>query len=265
MTGMNASATSLPVISTGRIYAAVKPILWLAVGLLAIEVIVMAFGIRPYYLPRPSAIAVNIMATPGAYLAGLWRTFLETALGFVAGSLFGVAIAVVFHRWTMLRELFFPLFIVSQTIPVIAFGAVVVLWFGNTLFAKAVISFYVSFLPVTVNAILGFSSVDPKQVQLMRSFGASDGQILRRIYLPAALPQIFVALKLASSLALVGAIVGEWFGDTTGLGVLLLQAMYNENVVGIWATIVVSACLGMGLYGVVSRAERHIVFWGMEK
>lgn len=265
MSGTRRLAADLPVDMTGRIYAIVKPILWLAVGVLAIETIVMAFDIRPYYLPRPSAIALAIMATPGAYISGLWRTFLETALGFVAGSLFGVLMAIIFHRWNTLKELFFPLFVVSQTIPVIAFGAVVVLWFGNTLLAKAVISFYISFLPVTVNTILGFSAVDPRQVQLMRSFGAGDGQILRRLYLPSALPQLFVALKLASSLALVGAIVGEWFGDTTGLGVLLLQAMYNENMVGIWATIVVSACLGMGLYGIVSLAERRIVFWGNEQ
>jgi NitT/TauT family transport system permease protein len=259
------SVKIMPAERAGMIFKVLKPILWIAVGLLAIEVIVLAFGIRPYYLPRPSTIAMAIAATPGAYLAGLWRTFTETFLGFVAGSLFGVAMAVVFHRWVTLKELFFPLFIVSQTIPVIAFGAVVVLWFGNTLFAKAAIAFYVSFLPVTVNTMLGFATVDPKHVSLMRSFGANDSQILRRLYLPSSLPQMFVALKLASSLALVGAIVGEWFGDTTGLGVLLLQAMYNENVVGIWATIVVSACLGMGLYGVVVYAERKIVFWGNEQ
>ncbi len=260
-----AQITNPPVVKTGGLVYAAKALLTIVVLVAVIELVVLAFEIRPYYLPRPSAIAANIMATPGAYLSGLWRTFLETALGFVAGSVFGVAVAVVFHRWTMLRELFFPLFVVSQTIPVIAFGAVVVLWFGNTLFAKAVISFYISFLPVTVNTLLGFNSVDPRQVQLMRSFGAKDGQILWRLYLPAALPQLFVALKLASSLALVGAIVGEWFGDTTGLGVLLLQAMYNENVVGIWATIVVSACLGMGLYSLVAVAERRIVFWGNEQ
>ncbi|SOC45305.1 NitT/TauT family transport system permease protein [Rhizobium subbaraonis] len=265
MSGTATLAANLPVVSTGRLGAVLRPVLWLLLALAVVEAVVVVFGIRSYYLPRPSVIASTIMATPGAYLAGLWRTFLETVLGFLAGSIFGVVMAVLFHRWQTLRELFFPLFVVSQTIPVIAFGAVVVLWFGNTLFAKAVISFYISFLPVTVNTMLGFSAVDPRQVQLMRSFGAADAQILRRLYLPAALPQLFVALKLASSLALVGAIVGEWFGDTTGLGVLLLQAMYNENVAGIWATIVVSACLGMGLYGAVSYAERRIVFWGGEQ
>lgn len=255
----------LPGLKPGGIVRAAKALLAVVILLVAIELLVIAFGIRPYYMPHPSAIASAIAATPQAYLAGLWRTFLETALGFVAGSAFGILVAVVFHRWAILKDLFFPLFIVSQTIPVIAFGAVVVLWFGNTLFAKAVIAFYISFLPVTVNTMLGFDSVDNRKIALMRSFGARDGQILRRIYLPAALPQLFVALKLGSSLALVGAIVGEWFGDTTGLGVLLLQAMYNENVVGIWATIVVSAALGMALYGVVTYAERRIVFWGNEQ
>lgn len=260
-----APKASSPVVRTGGLARAARALVTVVALLAAIELIVIAFGIRPYYLPRPSAIAMNIAATPQAYLGGIWRTFLETALGFVAGSAFGVFVAVIFHRWAMLKDLFFPLFVVSQTIPVIAFGAIVVLWFGNTLFAKAVISFYISFLPVTVNTMLGFETVDPRQIALMRSFGAKDGQILRRIYLPAALPQLFVALKLASSLALVGAIVGEWFGDTTGLGVLLLQAMYNENVVGIWATIVCSAALGMSLFGAVSYAERRIVFWGNEQ
>jgi len=245
--------------------AGLKTLVWILVAIVAIELIVIGFGIRPYYLPRPSAIFAAIAATPGAYFSGFVRTLLETVLGFAAGSIFGVLMGVMFFRWTVLKEMFFPLFIVSQTIPVIAFGAIVVLWFGNTLFAKAVIAFYISFLPVTVNTLLGFAAVDPRQVQLMRSFGASQEQILWRLYLPAALPQIFVALRLASSLSLVGAIVGEWFGDTTGLGVLLLQAMYNENVVGIWATIIVSACLGTGLYAAVSWSEKRIVFWGSEQ
>ncbi|MCQ1776200.1 ABC transporter permease [Neorhizobium galegae] len=259
------SRVSLSAVKADRFVSILKSLIWIAALLLGVELIVVALGIRPYYLPRPSAIAAAFLATPQAYLLSMWRTLLETVIGFVAGSLFGVAMGVLFHRWTLLRELFFPLFVVSQTIPVIAFGAVVVLWFGNTLLAKAVIAFYISFLPVTVNALLGFATVDPRQVALMRSFGAKEGQILRRLYLPAALPQIFVALKLASSLSLIGAIVGEWFGDTTGLGVLLLQAMYNENVVGIWVTIVASACLGIGLYGAVSEAERRIVFWGAEQ
>ena len=135
----------------------------------------------------------------------------------------------------------------------------------NTLLAKAVIAFYLTFFPVTVNTLLGLQSVDRAQVALLRSFGADGRSLMLRLQLPTALPQIFVALRLGASLSLVGAIVGEWFGDTTGLGVLLLQAMYAENVVGLWAAILCAAVLGTGFYAVVAETERRLVFWRAEQ
>ncbi len=225
---------------------------------------VVLFGIRPAYLPRLSTVLAAIAATPGAYSDGFLRTLEETLIGFAAGAAVGVANGVAFFRWPVLRDMLFPIFVVSQTIPVIAFGALVVLWFGNTLLAKAVIAFYLTFFPVTVNTLLGLQSVDPAQVALLRSFGAKGGRLMLHLQLPAALPQVFVALRLGASLSLVGAIVGEWFGDTTGLGVLLLQAMYAENVVGLWAAILCAAVLGSGFYAVVAGAERRLVFWGAE-
>jgi len=212
------------------------------------EGMVRGFHIKPAYLPSLSAIAGAVAIAPQAYAAGFIRTLTETLIGMVAGSAFGIAIAIVFFRARVLREMVFPIFIVSQTIPVIAFGALIVLWFGNTLFSKAIIAFYLTFFPVTVNTLLGLESVDPRQEALLRSFGA--------------LPQIFVALRLAASLSLIGAIVGEWFGDTTGMGVLLLQHMFNENFEGLWAALIGSAILGTGLYGFVGALERRIVFWG---
>ncbi len=229
------------------------------------EAVVVLAGIRPETLPRLSAILAAIVATPDAYAAGFLRTLAEAVIGFAAGALVGVLNGVVFLRAPALRDMLFPIFVVSQTIPVIAFGALVVLWFGNTLLAKAVIAFYLTFFPVTVNTLLGLQSVDPRQVALLRSFGAAPRTILRRLLLPAALPQIFVALRLGASLSLIGAIVGEWFGDTTGLGVLLLQAMFNENVVALWAAILCAAVLGTGFYGAVAWAEHRIVFWGAEQ
>lgn len=232
---------------------------------LAWEALVRLLGIRPHILPPLSEVLAALALTPRAYLAGFGRTLAETLIGFAAGALVGVGNGVLFLRAPALRDMLLPVFIVSQTIPVIAFGALVVLWFGNTLLAKAVIAFYLTFFPVTVNTLLGLHAVDPRQVALLRSFGASSGQILWRLQLPAALPQIFVALRLAASLSLVGAIVGEWFGDTTGIGVLLLQAMYNENVTALWAAILCAALLGTGFYALVAWAERRIVFWGAEQ
>ena len=244
---------------------AARPLLGLLLAGLAWEAAVVLLGIRPAYLPRLSAVLAAIAATPGAYRDGVLRTLEETLLGFAAGAAVGLANGIAFFRWPLLRDMLFPLFVVSQTIPVIAFGALVVLWFGNTLLAKAVIAFYLTFFPVTVNTLLGLQSVDPAQTALLRSFGASNQSLMLRLQLPSALPQIFVALRLGASLSLVGAIVGEWFGDTTGLGVLLLQAMYAENVVGLWAAILCAAVLGTGFYAAVAGAERRLVFWGPEQ
>ncbi|MBP1094180.1 ABC transporter permease [Bradyrhizobium diazoefficiens] len=243
----------------------VRLLLGLTIAAVIWEGSVQLFGIRPYYLPRLSTILLSIAATPRAYVDGFLRTLAETLIGFASGGAFGVLMGVVFFRVRALREMVFPIFVVSQTIPVIAFGALVVLWFGNTLLAKAIIAFYLTFFPVTVNTLLGLETVDPKQVALMHSFGASNRQLLLRLQLPTALPQIFVALRLAASLSLVGAIVGEWFGDTTGLGVLLLQAMFTENVVAIWAALLAAALLGTGFYAVVAAVERRLVFWSAEQ
>jgi len=247
---------------------ALRGALRLAIGLViaaaAWEGAVLAFGIRPHYLPRLSDVLGAIAAAPEAYAAGFLRTLTETLIGFAAGVAVGVANGVIFLRAPVLRDMLFPIFVVSQTIPVIAFGALVVLWFGNTLLAKAVIAFYLTFFPVTVNTLLGLRSVDPRQVALLRSFGATGRQILLRLLLPSALPQIFVALRLGASLSLVGAIVGEWFGDTTGLGVILLQAMYTEQVTVLWAAILCAAVLGTGFYAAIACAERRLVFWGAE-
>ncbi|GGJ13020.1 ABC transporter permease [Neoroseomonas lacus] len=246
-----------------------KASLRLAGGLLLAGLIwegaVVVFGIRQSTLPRLTEVLAAIAATPGAYWSGFLRTAIETLIGFAAGTVVGVANGLIFFRAPILRDMLLPIFVVSQTIPVIAFGALVVMWFGNTLMAKAVIAFYLTFFPVTVNTLLGLHSVDPRQVALLRSFGATGRQILFRLQLPMALPQIFVALRLGASLSLVGAIVGEWFGDTTGIGVLLLQAMYNENVIAVWAAILCAAVLGTGFYALVALAERRIVFWGAEQ
>ncbi|WP_108259461.1 ABC transporter permease [Mangrovicoccus ximenensis] len=265
MTAIPASAGAFP---AARRFGAVLPLLRgllaLAAVLVAVELIILAFGIRPYVLPRPSMVLEAILRTPAAYRDAILRTGTEVLLGFGAGALFGVWIGVAFSRLRFLRETVFPIFIVSQTIPVIAFGALVVMWFGNTILAKAVIVFYLTFFPVTVNTLLGMRTVDQKQVQLMQSFGASDAVIMRKLRFPTALPHIFVALRIASALGLSGAVVGEWFGDTTGLGVLLLQGMYAENMVAIWAAILCAAALGIAFFSAIGWAEKRIVFWGGE-
>jgi len=228
------------------------------------EAAVVGLAIDPFYLPSIRVVAAAMQAQSGFYLDAYLVTLAEAALGFAMGGLVGVASALLFTRLPMVKDMVLPIFIVSQTVPVIAFGAIVVLWFGNTLMAKAAIAFYLTFFPVTINTLAGIAAVDARQVALLRSFGAGQGAVMRKLLLPAALPRIFTALRLSASLALAGAIVGEWFGATRGVGAMLLAAMFNEQIVSLWASILVAAAVGGTLCAAVALAERAMVFWREE-
>jgi NitT/TauT family transport system permease protein len=226
--------------------------------------LVPLLGINPRYLPSLSTVVADGLSIRSDLVAGFWRTFVETALGFLVGSLIGFAVGVVFAYIPILERAFLPILVAAQTIPVIAFGAIVVIWFGNTILAKVVIAFYLSFFPVTVATIRGLETVDRDRENLMRSFGASGRQIFLKLALPTALPLIMVGLKIGVSFSLAGAIVGEFFGDTVGLGVLLIQALYFEQVPRIWVLIVACAILGTIPYALLVLVERRWVWWRAE-
>ncbi len=217
--------------------------------------------ISPFYLPPLRQVLGAVHALWPAYGQAFMVTLGEAVVGFIAGGLVGVVSAAAFHHARWLRDMLFPLFVASQTVPVIAFGAIIVLWFGNTLLAKAAIAFYLTFFPVTVNALAGIEAVDPRQIALLRSFGASRRDIWWKLLLPSALPRIFTALRLSAGLALAGAIVGEWFGASVGVGAMLLAALFNEQVVAMWAAILTAAAVGGAIFGVVALAEARLVFW----
>lgn len=225
---------------------------------------VSMFAVNPRYLPPLSAVINDIWQYRDLMLQSTWHTLLETVLGFALGTLFGIGCGILFFYVRWIDRAWFPLFIVSQTIPVIAFGALVVIWFGNTLLAKVMIAFYLTFLPVTLNCKRGLESADELNINLLRSFGSSAARRFLILHFPSALPAIFVAMRMSISLSLVGAIVGEWFGDTVGLGVMLIQSMYNEDVVRMWSLIVICGVLGTILYGLTELAERKWAWWGKQ-
>jgi NitT/TauT family transport system permease protein len=225
------------------------------------EAVARGANISAHIFP-PLSVVLQEAWKVGPFLArSVLRTFIETGLGFVTGASFGILCGVAFALVRPLERALFPLFVVSQTIPVVAFGALIIIWFGNTILSKVVIAFYLTFFPVTVNTHSGMLAVDPQKIQLMRAFGANAAQIFWKLRFPAALPTIAVALRLGISLSLIGAIVGEWFGDTVGLGVMLIQAMYTESVPRLWAIIITCGLLGASLYAVVAVIERRVVWW----
>lgn len=225
------------------------------------EVACNVFDIPYYILPPPSDVLAQAALYPGVLAESVGITMLEAVLGFIGGSLIGFLVGVTFFHVRILERMLFPYAVVSQTIPLVALGSIIVLWFGNSLWAKVVIAFYLTFFPVTVNTLVGLRSTDEGQIDLMRSFGASRWVIFWRVLLPAALPTIFVSLRLSAGLSLIGAIVGEWFGASRGVGVLLLQSLFEESMPRLWLAIICAAIMGTTVYGIIALIETRFGWW----
>lgn len=234
------------------------------VFLLVWEAAVRLLDVSGDKLPAPSAILVAIWENRIALASAVQATVLEAVIGLIAGSLFGIASGIVFSRSRILERMFLPYFVGSQAVPILAFGAIIIMWFGNGITSKAVIAFYLSFFPVAVNTLSGMRSISEGEIDLLRTFGANSWTILYKLQLPAALPAIFTAIRLGASLALIGAIVGEWFGATQGLGAILLNAMYEYRIPLLWAAIVLTGVTGVAIYGLVSVMQRRIAWWHTE-
>jgi NitT/TauT family transport system permease protein len=235
----------------------IAPILVVAAWQLAVG----GLEIPTRYLPSPSVIFMTLWHQPVAFGMAMGTTLLEAAIGIVLGTIIGIVSGVVFFRVRLLERMFFPYFVASQAVPIIAFGALVVMWFGNGLAAKAFVALYLTFFPVAVNTLRGLRSVDPRQVDLLRTFGASSTMIFLKLQFPGALPSIFTAVRLGASLGLIGAIVGEWFGAQSGLGAILLLSMFNYQVAELWAAIVLTGIAGTMLFAVVVLLERQLAWW----
>ena len=235
------------------------------VALLAIwEIAVRVFDVTTDKLPPPSAVLARIWAGRDALAVAVGTTVLEAMLGLVVGIAFGALSGIAFSRFRLLERMMLPYFAASQAVPIIAFGAIIVMWFGNGVASKAVIAFYLSFFPVAVNTLAGIRRVSAEEIGLLKTFGATDGEIFRKLQLPAALPSIFTAIRISVGLALVGAIVGEWFGARTGLGVVLLTAMFDHQVEQLWAGILLTGLTGTALFAAVVVLQRRIVPWHAE-
>jgi NitT/TauT family transport system permease protein len=225
------------------------------------ELAVRLFAIPKNVVPAPLVVWAELVEIRALVtMSGLYT--LGTAVeGFALAIAGGVLLAIVFVNWPTLERGLFPFFVASQAVPIIAFSAVVILWLGNGALSKVAIAFYLSFFPITVSVVKGLQSCDPMSVALLRTFGARRFQVLWKLRMPVMLPFLFVALRVATTTALIGAIVGEWFGDNRGIGTLILQSLYAEDTVRLWCGIVVCAVMGTLFYGVVLLVERRLLWW----
>jgi len=214
-----------------------------------------------YVLPPPSAIIFRIVHDWRLVLVQTWVTSIEVLIGFGLSIVISIPLAAVLFQWRWLEESMYPLLVASQTIPKVAIAPLMVVWFGFGLAPKVLIAFLICFFPIVVDSLIGFRSVPKEVMWLARSTGASKWNTFLKIQIPGALPSIFAGIKVASTLAVVGAVVGEFVGSDTGLGYQLIVANGTIDVQLSFAIIIVLSILGIVLFAFVELAERLLLPW----
>ena len=246
-----------------RIYALVVPALFGVALVYLWQSGVVGFAVPRVLLPAPTEI-LDALGREAATLADDFRqTFLKAVLaGFFLGNLLGLGTALLVDRVPFLQRGLLPLGNLVSAVPIIGVAPIMVIWFGFGWESKTAVIVFMIFFPMLVNALTGLNTADRMQLDLMRSYGASYWQTLFALRLPAALPFVFNALKINSTLALIGGIVAEFFGSgTSGMGFRISTQSQIMNVDVVWATIAVAALVGSASYGMLAVLERSFTFW----
>ena len=227
------------------------------------EVAVVGFGISPVLLPAPSAIGAVIAANLDVLAADFRQTFLKAVLaGYAIGCGAGFLVGVLVDRVPFLQRGLLPLGNLVSALPIVGVAPIMVMWFGFDWPSKAAVVVIMTFFPMLVNTIAGLAAAGRMERDLMRSYGASYLETLVKLRLPIGLPFVFNALKINSTLALIGAIVAEFFGTPiVGMGFRISTEVGRMSLDMVWATIAVAALAGSLFYAAVAVVERALTFW----
>jgi NitT/TauT family transport system permease protein len=227
------------------------------------EVVVRGFGVPSVLMPAPSATAERFIASLPVLGEDFVQTFVRGVLsGYVIGCGAGFLVAIVAHRYEFLGKGLLPVGNFVSALPIVGIAPIMVMWFGFDWPSKTAVVAVITFFPMLTNTLAGLAAASAIERDLMRSYGARPAQTLVKLHLPAALPFIFNALKINSTLALIGAIVAEFFGTPTlGIGFRISTEVGRMALDMVWAEIALSAIAGMAFYGIVALAERATTFW----
>jgi NitT/TauT family transport system permease protein len=229
------------------------------------QLAVVLFRIPPFIAPAPTAVIATLHDKFGLLIANLAPTAIEAIAGFMIGNSAAILLATVFVHQRTAEEAFFPIAVMVHTIPVMAYAPILVLLLGNGMEAKVAIAGLICFFPTLVNMTRGLRAVSTQQMELMRILSASQSDVFFKLRLKSSLPYLFSALKIASATSVIGAIVGEWIGATTGIGALIIQATYNFDSPLLYATIVVGSVFSAAFFGVISWLERRFLKWNVSE
>jgi len=235
----------------------------IALTLLVWEGLVRLFAIPAFILPAPTAIFMALYRgfASSLYLDHMWITLTETLMGFVLGSVLAFALGIAVALSRRVEYFLYPFIIMFQAMPKVALAPLIIIWFGIGLLSKVVSAALVAFFPLMVNTIVGLRSAEEDRVNLMRSLAATRGQIFWMLQLPNALPYIFAGLEIAMIFALIGAIVAEFVGAQSGLGMLMQSMNFTMDVAGQFSILLILSAVGLLLNSIVNEVRRRVLFW----
>ena len=227
------------------------------------EGFVRGFNISPILLPPPSAIAVRFSGSLSILWIDFVQTFIKGALsGYMIGCIAAFITAVAVDKSNFLKRGLLPVGNFVAALPIIGMAPILVMWFGFDWHSKAAVVVVMVFFPMLVNTVAGLNAKDNIQHELMKTYGASYWQNLLKLSLPAAMPFIFNGLKICTTLALIGAIVSEFFGSPTrGMGFRISTEVGRLSLDMVWAEITVAALAGSAFYGLMALIEKGVTFW----
>ena len=248
--------------SLSRICTIAIPLIFGATLLFLWEMLVRGLGVSPVILPPPSAIGLRFASSLPVLGADFVQTFKGVLAGYVVGCGAGALVAILIDRVPFLQRGLLPLGTLVSALPIVGIAPIMVMWFGFDWPSKAAVVVIMTFFPMLVNVNAGLASSSAMERDLMKTYAASYWATLLKLRLPATMPFAFNGLKINSTLALIGAIVAEFFGTPiVGMGFRINTEVGRMNIDMVWATIVLAALAGSLFYGLVSLLERKATFW----
>lgn len=246
---------------TTRLRGWVAPVATVVVAVAIWQAWVQIGGVRDWILPAPSAVATAGWESRGALLQHATTTSIEAIVGLALGAVAGLGLALAISLIPSVRRAVWPVVVTSQTVPIIVLAPLVAIWFGYGLTPKIVLVALICFFPVAVAAVAGLAGADPEHVELVESFGASRWDVLRHVRIPASMASVIAGIRIAAAYAVGNAVIGEYVGGTSGLGIFIDQSHRSYRTDRMLAGVAVIALVSIILFSLVGWIGRRLMPW----
>lgn len=247
--------------STVKLKEKILPGLFIFLMILLAELVIHLADIKAYILPKPSRVIGRLIEDRDVLWGHTLTTIQEALVGFVIAIVLAIIIAGIMNRYKLVKLIFYPVLVISQTIPIIALAPLFLVWFGFGILTKVVVVVIVCFFPIVVSLVEGLAVVDQDMINLMKSLKAKPLDVFLKVQVPAVMPAFFSGLKIAATYSIMGAVIAEWLGAQTGLGIYMTRAMNSFKADALFADIVIVVVISVSLFKLIDFAGKKLMPW----